>query len=201
MKVRKVFRKDFLNLLELVFFLDFIKGLSTTMRNLLRKPITVHYPKEKLTPPKRYRGAHGHYTWDGTEPDSLKAIGKFMSFEKGKSRCVACYMCQTACPMPSLFRIEAVQLPDGRKKVVRFDMNLLNCLFCGLCVDACPVGCLTMTDLYELAGYSRRDAIVRMERLEENARDFKNRRGKERDRIWSDDEMRERLWGKIEWSY
>jgi len=33
-----------------------------------------------------------------------------------------------------------VQMPDGTKKVVRFDMNLLNCLFCGLCVDALPGG-------------------------------------------------------------
>ncbi|OIG07631.1 NADH-quinone oxidoreductase subunit I, partial [Acinetobacter baumannii] len=134
---------------------------------------------EKLTPPKRYRGAHGHFVWDGTEPDSLKAIEKFMSYEKGKSRCVACYMCQTACPMPTLFRIEAVQMPDGSKKVVRFDMNLLNCLFCGLCVDACPVGCFILTDLYDVAGYTRRSAVLSMDRLEENAIDWKKRRSSE----------------------
>jgi NADH-quinone oxidoreductase subunit I len=200
MAIKKVDRKAFLNILEAVLFVDFIKGLSVTLKNLLRKPITTNYPVEKLTPPKRYRGAHGHFVWDGTEPDSLRAIEKFMSFEKGKSRCVACYMCQTACPMPTLFRIEAVQMPDGTKKVVRFDMNLLNCLFCGLCVDACPVGCLTMTDLYELAGYSRRSAVLKMDKLEKNAIDWKKRRGNELDRIWIDDEHRERLWGKIGWS-
>ncbi len=200
MGIRKLNRKDYLNILEAIFFIDFLKGLSVTLRNLLRRPITTEYPEEKLTPPKRFRGAHGHFVWDGTEPPSLRAIEKFMSFEKGKSRCVACYMCQTACPMPSLFRIEAVQLPDGRKKVTRFDMNLLNCLFCGLCVDACPVGCLTMTDLYELAGYSRRDEVLNMEKLEAFGIDYKNRRGNEPDRIWPKDEEREKLWGKIEWS-
>ncbi len=200
MGIKKINRKAYLNLVETVLFLDFIKGLSVTIRNMIKKPITTQYPKEKLTPPKRFRGAHGHFVWDGTEPDSLKAIEKFMSYEKGKSRCVACYMCQTACPMPSLFRIEAVQLPDGRKKVVRFDMNLLNCLFCGLCVDACPVGCLTMTDIFELANYSRRDEVLNMERLEIHGKDFTARRGEEPDRIWPDDKERERLWGKIEWS-
>ncbi|MCS7084242.1 MAG: NADH-quinone oxidoreductase subunit I [Aquificaceae bacterium] len=198
--IKKVLRKPFLNIFETVFFIDFIIGLSTTLKNLLRKPFTTNYPIEKLKPPIRYRGAHGHFVWDGTEPPSLKAIEKFMSFERGKSRCVACYMCQTACPMPTLFRIEAIQMPDGTKKVVRFDMNLLNCLFCGLCVDACPVGCLTMTDLYELAGYSRRSGVLNTSNLEQNAIDWKQRRGKEKDRIWADDEMRERLWGKIKWS-
>jgi NADH-quinone oxidoreductase subunit I len=200
MGIKKVDRKAFLNLVETLLFVDLIKGLSVTFRNLLKKPITINYPLEKLTLPKRYRGAHGHFVWDGTEPDSLKAIGKFMSYEKGKSRCVACYMCQTACPMPTLFRIEAVQMPDGTKKVVRFDMNLYNCLFCGLCVDACPVGCLTMTDLHELAGYSRAQGVFRMEDLERHAIDWKKRRGNEPDRIWIDDKQREKLWGKIQWS-
>ncbi len=200
MKIKKIDRKAYLNLVETILFLDFIKGLSVTIRNMIKKPITTQYPKEKLTPPKRFRGAHGHFVWDGNEPDSLKAIEKFMSYEKGKSRCVACYMCQTACPMPSLFRIEAVQLPDGSKKVVRFDMNLLNCLFCGLCVDACPVGCLTMTDIFELANYSRRNEVLNIERLETHGKDFWARRGKEPDRIWPKDEEREKLWGKIEWS-
>ncbi|NPB06606.1 MAG: NADH-quinone oxidoreductase subunit I [Aquificae bacterium] len=200
MRVKKVFRKDYLTLLESVLFLDFLKGLSVTLKNLLRKPITTQYPKEKLTPPKRFRGAHGHFVWDGTEPPSLKAIEKFMSYEKAKSRCVACYMCQTACPMPTLFRIEAVQTPDGKKKVTRFEMNLLNCLFCGLCVDACPVGCLTMTDIYELASYSRRDEVFSVEQLEERGKDYKARRGDEPERIWPNDEERKRLWGEIKWS-
>ncbi len=200
MGVKRVNRKDFLNLIETIFFFDFLKGLSVTLRNLLRKPITTEYPSEKLTPPKRFRGAHGHFVWDGSEPNSLKAIEGYMSYEKGKSRCVACYMCQTACPMPTLFRIKAVQEPDGTKRVVRFEMNLLNCLFCGLCVDACPVGCLTMTDLYELAGYSRREAVLKIDRLENHGVDFKKRRDKEPDRIWIDDHHREKLWGKIEWT-
>ena len=43
-------------------------------------------------------------------------------------------------------------------------------------------------------------AVLKMDKLEENAIDWKKRRGSEPDRIWIDDEHRERLWGKIEWS-
>ncbi len=200
MKIKKLRRDDKLNLVENALFIDFAKGLMTTMKNLLRKPITTEYPKEKLTPPKRFRGEHGHFVYDGTEPPSLKAIQQYMSFEKGKSRCVACYMCQTACPMPTLFRIEAIQMPDGTKKVTRFDMNLLNCLFCGLCVDPCPVGCLTMGDIYEMAGYRRKDAVLKMEDLEKNGERYSKTVVPLEDRIWPNDEERKKLWGEIKWS-
>ena len=200
-KIKKLKRDDKLDFIETFLFLDFIKGLSITMKNLIRKPITTQYPKEKITPPKRFRGKHGHFVYDGEEPPSLKAIQGFMSFEKGKSRCVACYMCQTACPMPTLFRIEAVQMPDGTKKVVRFDMNLLNCLFCGLCVDACPVECLTMTDIHEMAGYRRADDVMKMNDME----DIGSKNGKAvrdlPDRIWRNDKERKTLWGKEKWNF
>jgi NADH-quinone oxidoreductase subunit I len=50
MAIKKVDRKAFLNIIETVLFVDFIKGLSVTLKNLLRKPITTNYPVEKLTP-------------------------------------------------------------------------------------------------------------------------------------------------------
>lgn len=109
-------------------------------------------------------------------------------------------MCQQACPVPSLFRIEAIQLPNGKKKVVRFDMNLLNCLYCGLCVDACPVDCLIMTDIYETAKYQREKCVIHMDDMSERGKDFDRRRLKEPDRIWIDDQERIKLWGQIKWS-
>ncbi len=185
---------------ERFFFIDFIKGMSITIRNFFRKTITTKYPYEKLTPPKRFRGTHAHRVKDGKEPPSFLAIEKFMEIHDGESRCVACYMCQQACPVPTLFNIEAEQLPSGKKRVTRFDMNLLNCLYCGLCVDACPVDCIIMTDNYENAGYSRKDCTIHLEDMKERGLDFDKRRYNEPDRIWIDDEMREKLWGQIKWS-
>ncbi|MEZ0324125.1 MAG: NADH-quinone oxidoreductase subunit I [Hydrogenothermaceae bacterium] len=184
---------------EKIFFLDFVNGLKVTFKNLLRKTVTTKYPYEKLTPPKRFRGVHAHRVKDGQEPPSFAVLGKFMEINYNESRCVACYMCQQACPMPTLFKIEAIQLPNGKKRVTRFEMNLLNCLYCGLCVDACPVDCLIMTDIYESASYERKNCVIHMEDMSDRGRDFDRRRKQEKDRIWIDDEERNKLWGQIKW--
>ncbi|MCX7761075.1 MAG: NADH-quinone oxidoreductase subunit I [Hydrogenothermaceae bacterium] len=196
----KFLERPNLNLWEKVFFLDFINGLKVTFKNLLRKTITTKYPYEKLTPPKRFRGVHAHRVKDGQEPPSFAVLGKFMEINYDESRCVACYMCQQACPMPTLFKIEAVQLPNGKKRVTKFEMNLLNCLYCGLCVDACPVDCLIMTDIYESANYHRKNCVIHMEDMSDRGRDFDRRRKQEKDRIWIDDQERTKLWGQIRWT-
>ena len=185
---------------EKIFFLDFFKGMKITIKNFFRRTITTEYPYEKLTPPKRFRGTHAHRVRDGKEPPSFNVLLKFMEINEGESRCVACYMCQQACPMPSLFRIEAEQLPNGKKRVIRFDMNLLNCLYCGLCVDACPVDCIIMTDQYEGASYNRKDCVIHLDDMSKRGKDFDDRRYNEPDRIWIDDKTREKLWGQIKWT-
>lgn len=196
----KFLERPNLSIWERVLFIDFIKGMKVTLKNFLRKTITTKYPYEKLTPPKRFRGAHAHRVKDGNEPPSFSVLGKFMEINYNESRCVACYMCQQACPMPTLFKIEAVQLPNGKKKVTRFEMNLLNCLYCGLCVDACPVDCLIMTDVYETADYKREKCVIKMDDMSQRGQDFDRRRLAEKDRIWIDDSERTKLWGQIKWT-
>lgn len=196
----KFLERPNLSIWERALFIDFIKGMKVTLKNFLRKTITTKYPYEKLTPPKRFRGAHAHRVKDGNEPPSFSVLGKFMEINYNESRCVACYMCQQACPMPTLFKIEAVQLPNGKKKVTKFEMNLLNCLYCGLCVDACPVDCLIMTDVYETADYKREKCVIKMDDMSQRGQDFDKRRLAEKDRIWIDDSERTKLWGQIKWS-
>lgn len=196
----KFLERPNLSIWERVLFIDFIKGMKVTLKNFLQKTITTKYPYEKLTPPKRFRGAHAHRVKDGNEPPSFSVLGKFMEINYNESRCVACYMCQQACPMPTLFKIEAVQLPNGKKKVTKFEMNLLNCLYCGLCVDACPVDCLIMTDVYETADYKREKCVIKMDDMSQRGQDFDRRRLKEKDRIWIDDSERTKLWGQIKWT-
>jgi NADH-quinone oxidoreductase subunit I len=40
MRIKRLSRKDYLNVVEAIFFIDFLKGLSVTLRNLFRRPIT-----------------------------------------------------------------------------------------------------------------------------------------------------------------
>jgi NADH-quinone oxidoreductase chain I len=80
--------------------------------------------------------------------------------EDGTTRCVACYMCSTACPAECI-TIEAGEDQRTREKFpVRYDIDLLRCVFCGYCVDACPEDAIYMTRDYEMAIDSRARAVV-----------------------------------------
>jgi len=194
--VKRVFKKP-LSLIERILFIDFINGLMVTLKQAFRRTITTHYPYEKLTPPKRFRGFLGHKVIDGREPQP--AFNEWVERMKievrpGHSRCVVCLLCKRACPVPQLFEIEPEKLPNGKRVVGVFNMNLMLCTFCGLCVDACPVDCLFNSDIHETASYSRKDAILDLKALEEIGRDWQRRREREEERIWSDDDQRQKLW-------
>ena len=124
---------------------EIVKGLIVTGRHLVRNLLnrssipTVEYPEKKREYSLRFRGAH-----------VLKKR------EDGSLRCVACYMCATACPALCI-TIEADAFPDKgvEKMPSRFDIDMLRCIFCGFCVDACPEDAIEMTGNSELCMTSR----------------------------------------------
>lgn len=121
------------------FLGDIAKGLATTLKHLVRKPVTIQYPKERMELSPRYRGLH-----------------ILMKDEEGKELCNACGLCARTCPDAA---IEVVGTGKGKERVVEsYTIDLTRCMFCGLCVEACPRNALRMTDFYELADYSR-DAL------------------------------------------
>lgn len=112
---------------------------------------TLHYPEqmpEDITP--RYRGAH-----------------RLTKREDDSVRCVACFMCATACPAECIF-IEAQERADGvdEKMPKRFDIDLLECVFCGACVEACPCDAIRMdSGVFGITGKSRESFVRTKEQL------------------------------------
>jgi len=84
--------------------------------------VTSQYPEEKRVYPPRYRGRH-----------------RLMRRDDGSVRCVACYLCSTACPAHCI-HIEAGEHEslDIEKYPRVFEINELLCVFCGFCEEACP---------------------------------------------------------------
>ncbi|MFH1009709.1 MAG: NADH-quinone oxidoreductase subunit I [bacterium] len=120
------------------------------MKSVTPGAVTIQYPEEKRPVSSRWRGRH-----------------RLMLRPDGTPRCVACMMCESACPDQCIC-ITAAETLDGRieKYPVTFDIDLLRCCFCGLCVEACPEDAIRMDSFdLELAGYSRTDFLLDREFL------------------------------------
>jgi NADH-quinone oxidoreductase subunit I len=131
-------------------YLPLLSGLGVTIRhmfaNLLgrRKRVTIQYPEERREYSHRYRGHHILTT----RPD-------------GSVRCVACFLCATACPADCI-HIEAAEHPDVNieKYPVVYEIDMLRCVFCGYCVDACPEEAIIMSNNHDMAYFRREQSIV-----------------------------------------
>ncbi len=132
--VKKVARPPKMSFGEALYLLEILKGLGVTMGHMLHNIVhnkdipTIEYPEVRRAMPPRFRGCH-----------------RLMKRPDGTPRCVACYMCATACPAVCI-TIVAGESPDPKveKYPVRFDIDMLRCVFCGQCVEACPVDAIRM---------------------------------------------------------
>lgn len=115
-----------------------IDGMEVTIRYMFKKPVTVQYPKEKLTMTKNFRGPI-----------------QFVLFEKtGTHNCIGCFLCANICPT-DCYTIEASKQEGGQKRPTKFIYNLLQCSLCNLCVQVCPTKTLEHSKEYDTAGYTR----------------------------------------------
>jgi NADH-quinone oxidoreductase subunit I len=157
-------REPALTAADKLYLPQVVIGLKTTFRHLFKQKLTVQYPEQRR--PMRtevYRGVH-----------------RLNRDEQGRVACVACFMCQTACPAHCIY-LEGAEAPwpDREKYPTRFDIDELRCIYCGMCEEACPVDAIELTPEYSIVGLSRDEMIFDKEKLLEvfdRTRDLKPRR-------------------------
>ena len=128
--------KQFINSL---FLTELRAGMAVTWRYLWAPKVTLQYPEEKTPQGNRFRGLHA-----------------LRRYPNGEERCIACKLCEAACPAMAI-TIEAAEREDGSRRTTRYDIDLTKCIFCGYCEEACPVDAIVQTRTFEYHGEARGD--------------------------------------------
>ena len=127
------------------------QGLATTVGHIFKPKVTEYYPEQEPVLPPNYRGVH-----------------RLNRDANDRVKCVACYMCATACPAHCI-DIVAAPAPAGwndrEKYPETFVIDELRCIYCGMCEEACPVDAIELTTLGDLTGLSREQMIFDKEKL------------------------------------
>jgi NADH-quinone oxidoreductase subunit I len=148
------------------YFIDSVRSLVATLRNVFRKPTTVEFPK--VIRPRAER---------------LRASFALLHEEDGDEACIGCLQCERICPS----QVISIKGPAKRESPITgkkrsyaddFTLDLNACIFCELCVQVCPTDAIVMTREQELPAYSREDLVLTMPKLYANE--------KNKHRAWGD---------------
>ena len=146
------------------FYLPQVKiGLGTTLKHLFQvvvrnKHRVIQYPEEKREDLPIEKG--------GMNLPTYRGVHRLNKDEEGRVKCVACFMCSTACPAHCI-HIEGAESPwqDREKYPQKFDIDELRCIYCGMCEEACPVDAIELTHTYDIVGLTRQEMIFDKEKL------------------------------------
>lgn len=138
-----------------MYLTPILDGLSITLGHFFKvvkgDSFTVQFPEERpqFGNPLIYRGVH-----------------RLNKDDQGRVKCVACFMCATACPAHCIDIIGAESPWEDREKYPQsFVIDELRCIFCGMCEEACPVDAIELTSMFDLTGSSREEMIFNKEKL------------------------------------
>lgn len=169
-----------LNFWERIYLVEIFKGLVNTFKMMFRPSTTIDYVGEKSTERQRHVPAVGYRGEHYLKVD-----------DKGNIKCVACFMCSTACPAECITIVgdqtDVDQFGAQRFKAPQvFEIDMLKCIYCGMCVEACPKDAIAMSTTYNQVGVKRSDFIYDKARLLKNNDEFMEslglaRSGKDKD--------------------
>ena len=157
-----------LNRTESLYIPAVLQGLGTTLRHLFqnvgrdgstKKNIwVVQYPEQRRDDRPVEEG--------GLSRGNFRGVHRLNRDEDDRVRCVACFMCATACPANCIHIVaEESPWPDREKYPKQFDIDELRCIYCGMCEEACPCDAIELTPHYQVTGLTRQEMVFDREKL------------------------------------
>lgn len=150
--------------LDSTYLPEVFKGLGTTFKHMMGsiargwRNKTMCYPEERREDLLVEEG--------GLSPGNFRGVHRLNRDEDGRVKCVACFMCATACPAHCIHIVGEESPWDDREKYPReFDLDELRCIYCGMCEEACPVDAIELTTTYDIVGLTRQEMIFDKEKL------------------------------------
>lgn len=128
-------------------------GLGVTMREYFTKKVTEQYPENRKTTLHVSKRHRGRLIMNRDENDVVK--------------CVACTLCEKACPNGTIkITSEMITTEEGKKKrhLVDYQYDLGDCMFCQLCVNACNFGAIEFTNDFENSVFERGQLVLHLDK-------------------------------------
>jgi NADH-quinone oxidoreductase subunit I len=126
---------------------ELLVGMRLTLKYFFAKKVTIQFPEEKTPTSPRFRGIHAQ-----------------RRYPNGEERCIACKLCEAACPALAI-TIEAEPREDGTRRTTVYDIDLFKCVYCGFCEEACPVDAIVLTRFQDYHIENRGENILTKEKL------------------------------------
>ena len=131
-----------------------LAGLRVTMRNMLKRSVTAHYPDVEPDLPPRSRGV----------------------IALQEENCTSCMLCARECPswcieIDSHKETIPATTESGKDRSInvldRFDIDYSICMYCSICIEVCPFDALHWSPEFAYAEGDITDLTHDMNRLRE----------------------------------
>ena len=120
------------------FGIGILKGLSVTIKHMMRHPTVSQYPEQRLHVSRRTRG--NELIWS-------------------REKCTGCGTCAKTCPQGAIVIVTSTNPVENKYEVEKYEVDTGYCIQCGLCIEACPYDALFLGYSFERAKYRRGDLV------------------------------------------